>query len=339
MINYTIKIKDDDLYNDCILNLFEQELPGSTKNKDSIFESIITELIGTKQHRNGPTPNPEILVSIRNIVRNYIEKDEPIKILVPWGGSKQGKHEVDIAELFAIKQLLCLDERIKKHYRQGVDIIIRLEDLTDHILFRNQDEWVKKTNKYCDTLFYLMAINGIYSIKESSLMIAKEFLEAQQNYSERFEKILHGNETISDLNNIGWSGQLSFYQVKHYLDKYNKLYPELNYDEQVKLLADYFACALARKNLNGTGMEGDYLTLSFESPIPGVSKEKKLFYRTIPERYTRKTCAPWMVKGYLKIHGNIATPTLASWDTMENYYKKIIIINDLEIQSDYLIME
>ena len=148
MMNYTIKIKDDDLYNDCILNLFEKEFPGSTKNKDSIFESVVAELIGTKQHRNGPTPDPETLVSIRKLVREYVSEEVPVPIIVPWGGSKQGNHEVDIAELYALKQLICLNERVNKYYPCGLHIIIRLEDLTDNILFRNHPGWIKKTNKY-----------------------------------------------------------------------------------------------------------------------------------------------------------------------------------------------
>jgi hypothetical protein len=171
-------------------------------------------------------------------------------------------------------------------------------------------------------------------------MIAEEFWDLQQSYSRLFVKVLYGNETIIDLNTIGWSGQLSYHQIQHYLNQYSKLYPNLTHNEKVNLLANYFACALARKNLNGTGLRGEYLTLSFESPIPGVSKEKKLFYRTVPERYTHKTCPPWMVKGYLRINGNTATPALAPWNTAENYCRQTLIVNNtIEIECDYLIME
>lgn len=344
-MDFSIAIKrseDMDLYDDVIMNLFESSMPGSIGTKESKFEALFSELMGTKQHRNGPIPTPEVQVSIRNILR---ENDKVLQILVPWGGSKQGKHTVDIAELYALRQLTCLKERLKKHGMQTI-IHIRLEDLTDQVLFFKYDHWFTKTKKYCQTLSELSRIvdGEILVFKESDLLDAPIFFGMVEGYTKIiFEAMQDTNYSKNKLKEIDWSGELSEEQISYYRTLYKKLYSNLSYMEQDKLIADYFACALTRKKLNGQGISNkiNYLTLCFNNPIPGVSRDRRVFYRTIPERYTNKHTPPWMGKGYLRIEGNCATPAIDCWNTSEKFNEKTLIISSgnqsIEIQSDYLI--
>lgn len=80
----------------------------------------------------------------------------------------------------------------------------------------------------------------------------------------------------------------------------------------------YFAASLIRRQQNATGFGlsvGDPIPiiLCFAPPVPGANQDRRVYYRTIPERYQNTHRPPWIGRGYVKIRGNEAQPAVAGW--------------------------
>ncbi len=112
-----------------------------------------------------------------------------------------------------------------------------------------------------------------------------------------------------------WSGILSEEMAEYYYRAYQTLYPGEPRSSQEMRLSRYLGRSLARYQFLVTGTTGwsKFLTLAFSS-TPFGRTGRRLFYRSMPERFTRCHRAPWIGKGYVKIDGRKATPALAGWN-------------------------
>jgi hypothetical protein len=312
----------DDPYAQSLEKMLELEFPGSAaRGKCAVFEAVVDEVVGTKQHRYGPTPDPESLVAIREVVREAIEADKPIPILIPWGASKQGPFGVDVAELMALKQINCLGERVKAHYPPGIDARIRLEDLTDAEMFRGMRMWSSKTAEYVRIFSALHQAVATSSniVLESTIMDSEVFrTKSEQGAQVIFAALdLPADRRGQAVRDVipEWSGALPDSQLDFYRRAYDKFYPEEDREQKDARLATYFGSAISRFLIGGTGADkswSKYITLSFTG-IPWGKSGRRIFYRTIPEKYTNQHRAPWIGKGYVRIRGRAATPAIAGF--------------------------
>lgn len=344
---------DPELFSTVLQTAITLEFPGSTRPSCGTFEAVVHEVIGTKQHRFGPTPPPEDLVPIRGIIRDCMERRVPIPILVPWGASKQGPFSLDIAELMALKQLNCLQTRVRAHYSPGVDFSIRLEDLTDLVLFAGMWPYPAKTLEYrteFELLHQLVSEPGSTLRKESNMMGWEAFMTTTEQYALAIRhamKVAPDQREYAIRNSIpGWRGDLPDAQIDYYRRSYSRFYPGESQAAQDTRLATYFATAAARLLLGGVGNHPwglkPYLTLSFTGVPWGVTG-RRIYYRTIPERFTNQHRAPWIGKGYLRVSERSATPAVAGWDGDGlSYLSHTLVISgepgEVRISADYSVV-
>lgn len=337
----------DDPYSQVIESMFELEFPGSVGSSDSLLDTLATQVIGSKQHRYGPTPSPEMLVSIRAVLKHSIDSKGPIVLLVPWGGSKQGPYGADIADLMAMRQLSALRERVERHWKWGVSVTLRLEDLTDDLLFQDHAGWKQKTARYSQDIVQLARMFGFWPLLESELMKEGDFKRTAAARAEAiFEAMMaaEASRRTLILGTIGWTGDLPQAQIDHYLKAYRMFYPSDSHEQHLKRIATYFGAAMARKELKGSGAVVPNIVASFTPPIPGVWQPGRVYYRTVPEHFTNQHRSPWIAKGYIRIRGNQATPAIAGFQGDGLAYSKSTIrvsSSDaaLYLEADYVVQE
>jgi hypothetical protein len=355
----------EDPYAKTISDFFTMEFPQiNGDNSESTMEYVTNAIIATNQVRFGPVPNPESLVAIRAVVRDSIESGIPIPMLVPWGSRKTKLGSgVDVAELFALKTLHCLQSRIIERYPQGLNINMRIEDVSGNFLFVDDGpESISDTERYCDTLSKLVYILGynnfITPLKESMLFSEKEF----ERLSEVIVPLLMAYLTDTDsygisgekrapqlaLEKEGWRGGIPKEQRDYYRGRYMHLYPDITPFQATEKLARYLAGPWIRRLLFGTGTSeswGDsFLRLTFEAPVPGAPASlysRDIIYRTLPMKFARTNIRPWRAKGFMEINNEGTTPKLASWTDVNDYYPCQIVFSDgnnqAAVQSDYIL--
>lgn len=303
-----------------IANFLAQEFPGSVSNAEAVFEAVCAEVFGTKQHRYGPMPSPEQQVAIREVVRSFMDSGDPIEVLVPWGSSKQADVTLDVLELSALRSIHCLSERVKRHYSPGINVSIRLEDATDMVLFN--PSYYDKINTYAATMVNLvkaLQYSEITVKRETELMSTADFhehvhtlspwiaeyIEASDRYGS--EKAMDG-EAYQTMKRLGWKGNIPLEQREYYKRSYRIFYPDRSEKEITEEVAIYFACSLVRRLMNGTGAPaGGHIQLCYNLPVPGIPWKmaaNRLYYRTVPERFTNRHKAPWIGRGYIEIAGD-----------------------------------
>ena len=120
----------EDPYTGLITQFLVREFPGVITPNSSVLLDVLTDaIVGSKQVRYGPRPNPESLVAIRKVISLSLTSGQPIPFLIPWGSRKPKLGaNIDVAEISALKTLVCLNNRVKAHYEPGVQMNVRLED-------------------------------------------------------------------------------------------------------------------------------------------------------------------------------------------------------------------
>lgn len=322
--------------------------------------------------RFGPMPELEDRVKLRSIIDSYVKEERPIPILIPWGSIKaQFGENIDIAEYMAIKQIIHLKERVKEIYEKGIEAIIRIEDTSGYSLFKleGDNELVHTgTELYSNNLQLLVNIlgdeNSIWCIKESEMINNSQFEYLTDLLTPLFERYLADTDNLENfkdhhledyisfkaLKEQGWSGLIPKVQRDHYYSAYYKLYSG---DKLLmrRRLAMYFAGSLTRHKLDMTGKQKywdhGFIQLAFVPPIPGIPNgynSNYVYYRTVPENFTRNHMPPWRSKGYLAISDNgtlSIKPKLTTWNDKKDYYKQSHIISspvgEVKIQSDYIL--
>ena len=330
-------------------------------NKVTTLENVMTAIISSGQLRYGPAPNPKSLVAMRAVGRDCISQDRPIPILVPFGSRKAViDGTLDVAELMAIRQLASLQDRIRKCYTPGAQMVVRVEDTTGDFLFslepRSLDS-VASTRKYCDSLVRLAAVLG-FDTPESGLMIRREsqmfsmesLAAAVETIEPTLTEFLQGNTpAFSKLTKMGWAGRIPEEQREYYYTRYRAADPHISSDQQIKQLARYFACAWARIQLSGTGAmphwNHQFLKLAFCPPVPGAPTnlvDRTVYYRTVPLKLAQTHMPAWRAKGYLAIGDTYAVPKLASWREEKDYIIARTELSDgeqsVEVQTDFVVV-
>lgn len=354
----------DSPYGSLICNYFQSEFPQVARPSKSQLVDILTDIIvGDKNLRQGAMPSPEILVNIRSVIREAVDKRLSIPVLIPWGGRKtEGKYNLDIAEVSAIKQVVNVDQAVKAFYEPGLQVNINVEDIGAMWLYRDEDAVYGDVREYTADFYNMVMIvrgsSNINPIAESSLGTVSEYFNLSTEYSQLLYPVLLQLQAGADLFSItefrkleqkGWVGDLSKEQRDYYIGRYIHLYG-VTEAKAMQMLADYFAGAKARYDLKMKAIPVSdvkgYIKGSFTHPIP--SGPNQLFgttvdWRTIPTNKARTHIAPWRGKGYLKINRNEITPKLMSFTDEKMGQLESASVELLEanfravIQTDYLI--
>lgn len=365
-MNLTIKPADlSNPYGEMMANFFAQDFPGANiTNKGSMLEALTAAFIASGQVRYGPAPNPESLVAIRAVIRDCIENNKPLPILVPWGSKKTKNYEsVDVAELGALKQLACLQKRVTSFFAPGIQVRMRMEDVSGYSLFMDEIEHARpSTIRYCKDFSVLVRALGMDSyvepILESTLFLEEYYAATTKEYLPLFVAYLMASEdgpgsgkafvTFEDLRRIGWQGNIPAEQRNFYYQRYRANYPGITTAQAIRKLALYFATNLARIQYKGTADDpawlGKYLAISFVGPVPGVpalnSWSRRIFYRTLPTKMADTHIPAWRAKGYLKV-GSQIIPKLASWNEKREYNRAKLVFTRgeycVDVAADYVV--
>ena len=343
-----------DAYAPVLSSFLAQEFPGSVTKREAVFEAVAAEIFGSKQCRFGPMPSPEIQVPVRQVIRHYMDTNEPIQFLVPWGASKQGDHGLDVLELSAIRNLHCLSERVKSLYAPGIRITIRLEDATDVALFG--DDYAPKVMTYCYNFHELVKVLGYYEIwvrrEADDLMDTAEFEKNVAMFRPLFEDYILASDRVGTaaaqditsffvLKQNGWTGTIPLEQRAYYRQAYRIFYPDMSEAEITRKIATYFACSLSRVILNGTGKpsSGKFIQINYSLPVPGVPTNlasNRIFYRTVPERFTNRHKAPWIGRGYVEIaNDNSCKIKLADFNEQLELNPYCFLVGDAKVQAPF----
>ena len=366
-------INANDPYGEILSGYFQREFPEvSTPNAKELFEILTNIIVGTKDVRYGPIPIPEFLVTTRKAISYAIANDMAIPILVPWGSIKANfSSTLDIGEVSALRGLIELNLTVKRFYKKGLEIVIRVEDLSGYTLFSlegDQNLINQAIDKYSADLSKLVTIlspdKSLRTSLETSMENANKFQERFAENSIVIENYLQATKamilyapdqvTITPeyrrLQELGWKGTISFEQREHYISTYKKVYQDWNEDKHIKRLAMYLGGSLTRHQLKMTGVPEywkHFILLSFTPPIKGLPEgynANYIYYRTLPASQARTHISPWRGKSYFKIYGNNLCPKMTSWNDYELIAQlipsQVQLSNEkhtVTIQTDYIV--
>lgn len=359
-MKYQLKLNETDPYSGLIAQFVESEFPIYSKddNRMSLVDHLTDAILASGAIRYGPRPGPESQVAIREVIRHKVDQNVPIPFMLPWGSKKVLGTGVDMAELMALKQIQCLHDRVTKFYIPGIQAVMRIENLTAPYIYPNADLARAQSKLYVDGLVNLVkvvAMDGFVIPKPDSTYGVS--FDAAVKQAELIRPIIEahiadpGNESLlRDLLAAGWSGAISPITIRHYMDGYAKMYPDMTMEAKQNMLARYFAAAKARKSLGLTGIlpqwGAEFLELYFGKTPGGLSGNfysRRIHYRTIPEYITSNHIAPWRSKGYIAIKGEKALAKLANAHEQLPYNPyEIELSNGQEsqtVQADYVIRD
>lgn len=316
-------------YAELIENFLHRHVP-VTANPKAQFEAIVAAVFGTKQRRFGPMPDPEVQVAIREVIRHGASfvphSDSHIHFFMPWGSRKQvNGAPLDTMEFMALQQLYCLQQELAL-LGMSSHFSFRLEDLTDLWLFGSGLELNPEIDKHTrrQSMEYVSNFGALAKqilkpanvtlTTESQLVSAESFIGRAAAVAPVFNKFLRGESTLDTLREIGWKGAMPQEQLDYYRNSvYGAYWPNGERDPNWEL-AKYFASTLARVTLGATALPSEkHLAIAFNHPVPGSPVSgNRLYYRSIPQRFTNIHRAPWNSKGYFEIaEDNTVTPKSA----------------------------
>lgn len=327
-----LRINSEEPYGKLISNHINRTFPKNANFKEcELVEAISNILIGTKEYRYGCLPVPEHLVTIRKIIRLSIQNNKPIPILIPWGGVKSDFFsQIDVAELVAIQRLVQINEEVKQFYPLGLDIVVRIEDLSGYSLF-SKEKHQKAIREAID--FYSQNLVNLFQILDPSISLRLETKMINEHlymndfnicYPKMLDYLIESEKAIETksidvtelntyktLTDFGWQGIISYEQRQHYYKAYQRLYPDITQKGIIERLALYFTGSLAKKRLLMSGApykwKGQFIQLTFVPPVEGLPEGYDYHYvyqRTLPLSEARTHIPPWRGKGYLSINGN-----------------------------------
>lgn len=315
----------DDAYGGLVASFLARVFPANLGNMSQVLDALTEAFVSSGQNRQGPAPTPEGYVAIRRVLLHYIERQEPISVLVPWGSKKpKNSMSIDVADLFALKQLEALHNRVRAVYAPGVHVNVGIEDLGGRFLWKDRES-LSSSATYVNEFVRLTEILGyswLEAVPESTLA-GPEFEQAAQAMSCRilpyltrpFEK----HASLALMHEAGWAGDLPDVQVDFYLRQYERYYPDLDEGERRQMLARYLAQSWARYKVNAKlkypEWGSNYVQINFPQPVPGIPAhlgDRRLYYRTLPMRFARTHIPSWRARGYLQISHDEAVPKIAT---------------------------
>lgn len=359
-----VKLLNKDPYGEVICRYFAQSHPKSIQPTTKQLLDILTiVLIGDKNVRYGPVPDPEQLVVVRKVIADAIAAGIPIPILVPWGGRKLDKAlKLDIAELSALKQILDIDEMVRKYYPLGLQINVRIEDINAAWLYKDE-EGIAEYSKGMQQMIKMFKGDAlIQGLLESEIMNAGDYIAMATMYSKLLTDVILAQMENSDVDVLqlpsyltlvekGWKGRIPAEQRNYYLDRYQVMDPGKTRLEYARKLADYFAGSKVRYDLNGRGdakhWANQFIQINFATPVPGAPLSifnNTLYYRTVPTKDGRTHIAPWRSKGYLEIQpDNSVKMKVTNWgnkDVINELTETKICFDDVVVlNADYIVKE
>lgn len=363
----SIQAASSDPYGSLIERFFASEFPQAVGGDfEQLIDQLTSAFVATAQTRFGPAPKPEGLVALRTRLRYWVEKQQPIAVLSPWGSAKpDGSSGVDVAEVMALRTLAALGERVRRFYQPGVEVHLGVEDVGGRYLWRGDERMLQGSAHYVETLQQLVTVLGVPGVRvvpESKLVSEGRFFGKANEFLEPLARLVptiyHGGEADSEeyqaidwahLNDLGWKGGISREMLQHYMGSYQRLYPALSETARLHRLAEYLAQSAARyavgAKLLHPSWAGVHVQVNFTQPVPGMPAEMadhRLFYRAVPMRYSRTHLPPWRAKGYLLItDGDEVVPKVAAWGSVSDLQGCAVDFSDgvttVPVAADYLV--
>lgn len=319
--------------------------------------SIITKtLIGSKKIRFGNYPSDSNINFIKDLISKQIAKNEPIALVVPMGPHKTILNEnVDLAEVYALKTLSALNERVKQFYPQGLHIYLREEDITGWFLTGTTREVQQNIESYLLAFEKLIRVlkydNFISTFRESHLVnyvdilaLIKVYLEPMRNYINDSDDDCVDYRNLTSykvLKALGWKGDIPQKQRNFYKERYKRNYPNKTQDEINEMMVNYLAISFAKSQFNALVPEHikhTFIQLTFAPPIPGIPQDivsRRIYYRTLPSSISRSHLPFWRAKGFLKVTIDGVNLALNNWDNQDEFYRHIV---QLSSQNDTVIL-
>lgn len=324
-----------------------------TKISASIVDDITQVFIGNKKVRFGNYPSEFCLESIRDIILRNILNDQAIPIVVPMGPHKTIVGEdIDLAELYALKTLASLNNRVSQLYPKGLIFYLRGEDITgwfltgsDLVVRQNIEQYLTGFEKLIHVLGY---DKFIIPFRESQLTNYEEmntliniFLGPLSNYFNDTDMDVGYDYTnltsYRVLQALGWRGHIPYEQRHYYKERFKYHYPEHDTQKINEMIIKYLAISYAKAKLGALFPEtikDYYVQLTFAPPVPGVPIDivsRRVYYRTLPTNISRMHLPFWRAKGFLILNEHEVNLGINNWYSGKKFYKhKIKLQNNIQ---------
>ncbi len=321
-------------YGDIVTRFFYEAVPAMAVSPAVKFEAVSSAVFGTKQLRYGPLPPAEVQVAVRDALR---DGGKEVKFFLPWGVTKQTPGaKLDVLEFMALRQLACLRDTLSR-YDVTACFFFRLDDNSDRWLLG--EDRVPQIAEYVDTFTKLVqAVLPLdsYPRPESRFASYSKFSEVAGELTPIFYRVITGAADAGTLAEVGWKGGLPQAQLDYYYAAYRRFYP--GQDHQY-IAAKYFAAALTRHKLNATAApSGARIDISFAKPVPGHPLAgSRVFYRTIPERFTHQHTAPWTGQGYMAVgEDGACAPRFVDDEVADRLVPHTVTVGEAKVYAPYL---
>jgi hypothetical protein len=340
-----------------IEEFLRHEFPQTAAKAESVMEAVVDAIIGSRQVRLGAAPNPESLVAIREVARNYIRENRPVPIMIPAGPKKPMLGvSVDMAELSALRILAQLQETVRQHYAPGLDMRLRLEDFTGFYL---EGPEIKPTvDRYVadfEALISILWYSGfITPIRERALVGWEEFFAKVSEINALMLPYLAGTDGTEGTMD-GWplasmmKVPVVQAQREFLLGRYAKLYPEGGPENHLRAMAAYLSCAVGRRHLKASGADESWnhgrIDIYFAPPVQGTPHElvsTRVYYRTVPLAHSKQHIPFWRAKGILKVSDDGPRMSFAPWrdaDVMDGSVEFKQGEKSVVVKADYVVEE
>lgn len=324
--------------------------PLARVESNAVVDRVLEALIGTTKVRLGPAPTGDNLTATRAVVEKLVARGEPIRLLMPWGSKKPDNGGLDVAELAAIRTLQDLEARVSAAYSPGIDLVMRIEDLSGDFLFSAEEDAVvalPASRRYVEDfsmLLRLLAVPFIRPFRERELMEEADYLVLAEHLTGFVHDYLVESEgcweDATELNSYralhaqGWTGFIPTEQREFYRSRYIRKDPDLGWSGATRLLARYFASILARIKMGGYGSERwgrDFINISFAPPVPGTPPafaSRRLFYRTVSEAMSRTHIPPWRARGFLKVTRDRVLTKIGHFGDERDWNDAVVIVEE-----------
>lgn len=314
-----------------IEEFLRREFPPTAAKAASATDAVVDAIIGSRQVRLGAAPNPESLEAIRAVVRAYMGENRAIPVLIAAGPKKPVPTSVDVAELSALRTLAQLQGAVSAHHAPGLEIRMRIEDLTGLVLegagiAPEAGRYIADFGALVDVLGYAGFISPV---RERDLAGADAFVAAVDEIHAAMMPYLAGTDG-SEADMAGWaaaafmSSPITAEQRAFLMGRYAKLYPDAPPDAHLWSMSRYLSCAVARRRLGASGADPSWdrgrIDISFAPPVPGTPKElvsTRVYYRTVPLSQSKQHIPFWRARGILKVGKGGPRVSFAAWQGAE----------------------
>jgi len=296
-------------------------------------EAIVALLVGTRNDRFGPRMDAHDHEVIRAHVGHWVGAGQPVHLLIMWGGLKHyvtdEEQGIDLAELFAVRQMSRLARTLGEIYPPGLRILVYLEDFgvwyedacgyglpMRSSVERNIETYIGEFA----ALLRAVSPDSTRALRFRDLIGASFDARVYERQADRNTELLHAYwresaarpsaapgtlDSYRRLEEVGWSGHILPEMRQHYLQRLTRLYPAAPLDEKVDRLLRYFAIVLLyQQSRLFAGMGGPLIKVSMYKPAPGIPDQRisgRIHLRVLSRRVTSQVMPPWTCKGCFRL--------------------------------------